>query len=451
MEEKVGKQGINKKELEELSLSIKEIHQNIQKKKQDNVLGFMQLPYKKIEARQIKSFADEHSTKFDNFVVIGIGGSALGNIALHQALSHPFYNLLSSERRRGKPRIFVLDNVDPIFTEGLLNILNLDRTLFNIISKSGNTAEALANFFIFKEALQDKIGDKYSQHIIITTDEEKGFLREKEGEKVFSSFTVPRNVGGRFSVLSSVGLVSAAFAGVDIEALLNGAEFMDQICNEAEVWKNPAYMYAAIQFLMYKKAKRINVVMPYSHNLKDIADWFRQLWAESLGKKLNNKGEVINIGPTPVKALGVTDQHSQLQLYMEGPYDKIITFLSVSEFNFQMKIPGFYNHYLGNHTLNELLKSEEKATLLALTQNKRPNCTLVLPKICAYTLGQLIYLLEMATVCLGELFDIDPLNQPGVELGKELTYALMGREGYEERRKEIEKGEIDEQRNPYII
>ncbi|MCK5534007.1 glucose-6-phosphate isomerase [bacterium] len=451
MQEKVGKQGIKKEELEEFSPLIREAHQNIQKKKQNDVLGFMQLPYQKSEAEQIKSFAHKNKIKFDNLVVIGIGGSALGNIALQTALNHPFYNLLSTQGRKGSPRIFVLDNVDPIFTSGLLDVLDLEKTLFNIVSKSGNTAEGLANFFILKQALQDKIGDKCGQHILVTTDKEKGFLREKEVKEAFSSFIIPRNVGGRFSVLSPVGLVSAAFSGIDIELLLSGAELMDNVCNEPEIWKNPAYMYAAIQFLMYKKGKKINVMMPYAHNLKDIADWFRQLWAESLGKKFNNNGEIVNVGPTPVKALGVTDQHSQMQLYMEGPFDKIITFLSVSKFGLQMEIPGFYNHYLKGHTLQELLKSEEKATSLALTQNNRPNVSLVLPQINEHTIGQLIYLLEMATVCMGELFGIDALNQPGVELGKELTYALMGRAGYEEKKKELEQKEIAADNDLYII
>lgn len=451
MEENVGKDGIKREELEKLNSLIKEAHQNIQKEKHDNILGFMQLPYQKSEAQRIKSFADEYSTKFDNFVVIGIGGSALGNIALQTALNHPFYNLLPAGERKGNPRIFVLDNVDPLFTGGLLDVLDLDKTLFNIISKSGNTAEGLANFFILKKALQDKIGDKCGRHIVVTTDKEKGFLREKEVKEALASFVIPRNVGGRFSVLSPVGLVSAAFSGIDIEQLLSGAELMDDICNEAEIWKNPAYMYAAIQFLMYKRGKRINVMMPYAHNLKDIADWFRQLWAESLGKELNNKGEVVNVGPTPVKALGVTDQHSQLQLYMEGPLDKTITFLSVNKFDLQMEIPEFYDHYLKGHTLEELLKSEEKATSLALTQNKRPNVSLVLPQINAHSVGQLIYLLEMATVCMGELFDIDALNQPGVELGKELTYALMGKAGYEKKKEELEQKEAAAGKNIYTI
>jgi len=260
-------------------------------------------------------------------------------------------------------------------------------------------------------------------------------LADKEG---ILSFVVPSNVGGRFSVFSPVGLMSAAFTGINIEKLLSGAAEMDAKCSNDSLMKNPAALYAAIQYLFYWLKRPMSVMMPYSNALYGISDWYRQLWAESLGKKINRRGEIINVGPTPIKALGATDQHSQVQLYIEGPQDKIVTFLSVEQFDKTVKIPTYDSHYLGGRSLNELLKAEEEATRMALTKENRPNLTVSLPKITPETIGQMIYMFELATAYAGELFDIDAFNQPGVELGKQLTYALMGRAGFEEKKAEIE-------------
>jgi len=248
-------------------------------------------------------------------------------------------------------------------------------------------------------------------------------------------------VGGRFSVLSPVGLLSAATAGIKIEQLLEGARQMDAICSDPQrdILDNPAAVFAAINFLLYRKNKPICVMLPYSNALYGIADWFRQLWAESLGKKNNIKGEKIFVGPTPIKAVGATDQHSQIQLYIEGPFDKIIVFLSVGKFRHSAPIPKVgYNHYLEGHSLNELIKSEEEATRMALTKENRPNITISIPEINEKNIGALLYLLELATAYAGELFEINAFDQPGVELGKQLTYGLMGRSGFEDKKKEVE-------------
>jgi len=438
LKEFVGETGLTIEELNALAPKIMEAHKAIQAKKKEGRLGFMELPYKLELAKQIKAAAKKLTPKFENFVVIGIGGSALGNIALQQALRHPFWNMLPSSERKGSLKLFIPDNVDPDMISGLLDVLDVEKTIFNVVSKSGSTAECLANFFILKKALEKKVGKKYSEHIIVTTDTSKGYLREMADKEGMLSFVVPANVGGRFSVFSPVGLLSAAFTGINIEKLLAGAADMDARCSTDDLMKNPAALFASTQYLFYWLKRPISVMMPYSNALYGIADWYRQLWAESLGKKTNNRGEVVNVGPTPVKALGATDQHSQVQLYIEGPQDKVITFLSVGEFEKTVKIPPYDNHYLGGRSLNELLKAEEEATRLALTRENRPNLTIELPRVTPETIGQLIYMLELATAYAGELFDINAFDQPGVELGKQLTYALMGRAGFEDKKKEIE-------------
>jgi glucose-6-phosphate isomerase len=431
--------GINKNKLKDLQPALQKAQKEVNRKKQAGQLGFMELPYKKEEAKGMTRLAAKLKGKFDNFVVLGIGGSALGNICLQNSINHLYYNYLPKDKRRGFPRIFVLDNVDADMVKGLLDVIDVKKTLFNVITKSGTTSETMAQYFIFRKELEKRLGIKYSQNIIATTDAEKGYLRELANKESYTTLIVPKNVGGRFSVLSPVGLLSAAFAGIDIAELLAGARYMDELCTTSTLTKNPAMIYAAIQYLMYKKGKTISVMMPYAQHLKEFADWYAQLWAESLGKAVNNKGKIINVGPTPVKTLGATDQHSQVQLYMEGPFDKVVTILSVEKLAATVTIPAYDNHFLGGQTMNKLLLTEEKATAMALAQNNRPNLTITLPEINEFTMGQMIYLMELATAYMGELLEINTFDQPGVELGKILTYALMGRKGFEDKRKEIEK------------
>ncbi|HBU69021.1 MAG TPA: glucose-6-phosphate isomerase [Elusimicrobia bacterium] len=434
----VGDQGITIEELKALQQKISKAHESIHRQKKEGKLGFMELPYKIEAAKKIKAAAKKAAPKFENFVVIGIGGSALGNIALQQALRHPYWNLLEKKGRKGFLKLFVPDNVDPDFISGLTDVIDPKKTLFNVISKSGSTAECLANYFILKKILQKKVGKKYNEHILVTTDAAKGYLREAVVKENLVSFEVPSNVGGRFSVMTPVGLLSAAFTGIDIEKLLIGAQQMDNRCFNDDIMQNPAALYAAIQYLFYWKKRPLSVMMPYSNALYGVADWYRQLWAESLGKKTDRNGDAVFVGPTPIKALGATDQHSQVQLYIEGPQDKVITFLSVEKFGKTVKVPAYDKHYLGGRSLNELLKAEEKATRLALTKEGRPNLTISLPEVTPEAMGQLLYMLELATAYAGELFDINAFDQPGVELGKQLTYALMGRAGYEDKKSELE-------------
>jgi glucose-6-phosphate isomerase len=265
---------------------------------------------------------------------------------------------------------------------------------------------------------------------------------------------VPTNVGGRYSALSAVGLFPCALAGIDIKKLLAGARYADKICSRGDVWKNPAYMSAILQYLAYKKRKNISVIMPYSSSLKCFAEWYVQLWAESLGKRMNLKGETVSIGPTPLKAIGTTDQHSQLQLFMEGPYDKIITFIEVEKFNNKVSIPKMFEDfkeigYLGGHTMAELFKAELAATRIALTKNKRPNYSIIIPAINPFTIGQLLFFFEVQTAFGGGLFGINPFDQPGVEEGKRLTYGIMGKKGYEDKKAEVENWHRGNKR--YII
>jgi glucose-6-phosphate isomerase len=436
----VASSGISHEDIRLGAPALKAAADSLAVQRREGKLGFFDLPDQVLEAKKIETLAQSWKGRYDNFVVVGIGGSALGNIALQTALRHPNWNLLSKEQRKGWLKVFVPDNVDPSLISGLQDVLDIRKTLFNVVSKSGTTAECLANYFIFKKALEKKVGkSQAAKQIIFTTDPHKGYLREAGQKEGILTLDIPPNVGGRFSVLSTVGLLSAAAACINISGLLDGARKMRELCETLDISKNPAALYAWTHKLFYDKGRKIHVMIPYSNELKDMADWFRQLWAESLGKAVNRKGRKVFVGPTPVKALGATDQHSQIQLYIEGPQDKLLTFLSVDDLGGDVKIPSYDSHYLGGKTLGALLKAEESATRAALTKSERPNLTVSIPKVTPESVGELIFLFELATAYSGEFFDLNAYDQPGVEEGKILTYALMGRNGYKERLKDYAK------------
>jgi glucose-6-phosphate isomerase len=307
----------------------------------------------------------------------------------------------------------------------------------NVISKSGETAETAAQFILFRDLMQKRLGKKYHEHIIATTDPKSGTLRQIADQEGFRTLEVPEGVGGRFSVFSAVGLFSSAMCGIDIDAMLEGARDMDKRVKDADLAKNPAAMLAAIHHALLAKGKSISVMMPYATSLYSLADWYRQLWAESLGKRHGLKRKDIFTGQTPVKALGTTDQHSQVQLYREGPNDKIITFLEVDRFENKLTIPTSLKNvkaleYLADANFQTLINSEKLGTEYALLESRRPTTTVLLPRISAETVGQFIYLYEVATSYMGGLLEIDTYDQPAVQLGKDATYALMGKSGYDE-------------------
>jgi glucose-6-phosphate isomerase len=412
----------------------------VQAQRQAGGLRWMELPYEDTAA--LLETAAEVRERFKNFVVLGIGGSALGTIALQTALLHPYHNQLP-DAMRPSPRLYVLDNIDPDWLTALLDVLDPVETCFNVITKSGDTAETMSQFLWAHQLLVDRLGnERYAQNVIATTDASKGSLRPLAAQEGYRTFVVPDGVGGRFSVLSPVGLLPAAVTGMDVGELLAGAAYADRLSQTPFLWQNAALMYALTQFIAYQHGKPMSVMMPYHQGLRTMSDWYAQLWAESLGKEKNRAGQVIHVGPTPIKALGATDQHSQVQLYIAGPKDKTFTFITVDRFNNTLEIPTLKSgqnavDYLGGHTFNELLAAEAEGTALALAHAGRPNATFRLPEVNAFTLGQLMYLLEVATAISGELYDIDAFDQPGVEAGKVRAYALLGRPGYESQRAEI--------------
>lgn len=401
-------------------------------------MGFFDLPYATETARQVRELADGFGQWFHDVVVLGIGGSGLGAVTVRDALLGPFWNERSDEERDHFPRLHVVDNPDPFTFEALLRRLDPAKTLFNVVSKSGSTAETMSQYLVARAWVEEGVGPDHARgHFLFTTDPARGALRQIAEAQGIPAVPVPENVGGRFSVLSPVGLLPAAVCGVDLDALLAGAAAMEARCRTPELDRNPAGILATLLHAAdTEQGRPIHVLMPYVDRLRSSALWFQQLWAESLGKAIGLDGRPRNTGPTPMASVGATDQHSLLQLFMEGPHDKVVLFVALEEAGTDVAIPQVHPEipslsYLGGKTLGQLLDAERRATAEALRRAGRPNATLVFPRLDAHALGEFFMLLEIATVYAGALYGVDPLDQPGVELGKILTYGLMGREGYD--------------------
>ncbi|MBX3373502.1 MAG: hypothetical protein KF817_06685 [Phycisphaeraceae bacterium] len=396
-------------------------------------------PIRTAHVAAVRAVSDDLRPSTENLVVLGIGGSALGNIAIHSALRPPTWNLQPRGRRDG-PRLFVVDNVDPDHVADLFAFIEssdpgLRHTIVNVISKSGETAETAAQFLIMRDLLARMVGPTYRDRIIAITDPSQGTMRAICDREGFRTLPVPDGVGGRFSVLSPVGLFSGAMCGICIEDLLDGAAAMDGHCRSPDIRRNPAATLAWLLVTLAAKGHRVQVLMPYSNALYSLADWYRQLWAESLGKERTLDGRRINAGMTPVKALGATDQHSQVQLYREGPHDKVVGFVQVESFGADPVVPATLDaealRYLHGAPLSRLLHAEYRATAFALSVSDRPNYTIRLPRIDADSVGRFIQLWQVATAVAGRLLNINAYDQPAVETGKQATFGLMGRAGCE--------------------
>ncbi|MEA4854574.1 MAG: glucose-6-phosphate isomerase [Christensenella sp.] len=445
LEKNVGEHGISDAQIAEMKKRIPAVHQQMEEKK--NAMAWRSLPYNQGEIIQdMKAEAQRINRDYENFVVLGIGGSALGSKALFTGLKNLRYNELSKEKRGGV-RFYVVDNVDPDGINALFDVIDIRKTCFHVITKSGNTVETMSQFMIVVTKLKEAVGDAYKEHLIVTTDKENGIMKKICREYAFKTYTVPDGVGGRFSVLCPVGMLSAAVLNIDIDALLAGAAEMDKACSKENLQENPAYMYALLYCAAMKNGVNISVMMPYADGLANMAEWYAQLWAESLGKHFGNNGSEVFTGQTPVRALGVTDQHSQVQLYTEGPFDKIISFIKVEKFHTDITIPQtpinvLDASYLQGQSIGKLIASEMRATEYAVTKAGKMNMRITLSEMDAKEIGGLIFLLEMATAAAGEFLEINAFDQPGVEEGKIATFALMGRQGYEEKAGELsqEKG-----------
>lgn len=413
-------------------------------------LEWTRLPFQnKKFIREIQAQGDAISRRYDNVISLGIGGSYLGLKAAQDALAAPYYNEFASARKGRAKVYFDGNNLDPDTLSTLLQNLDPKKTFVIVISKSGETTETKAAFAVVEAWLKRGVGKRYGRQVFAITDPKSGTLRTKVNEEQardsssFRNLPVLKGVGGRFSELN-IGLLHLAIIGVKIQDVLDGAAAMAKRCHSEDMMKNPAYLYAALQTVLYrKKGKPIAIMMPFAETLKSTADWYVQLLAESCGKKyarsvrvgedgtevwVANKARIAHVGRTPVPGRGTNDLHSIQQNNIEGENDKTVTFIRVERFGSDIKVTGT-GDFLDGKYYSSLLSIAQEATEWALVRESRPNCTIIMPEITPYFWGQLLYFFEVATMFEGELLGINAFDQPGVEGYKNYMYYKLRKPG----------------------
>lgn len=428
-------------EVEAMAASVEAAARDLERARGQGPLAFLDLPYAYNSGSTVfgNTFANTLAVIRESaaairaargqFLHLGIGGSALGAITLLDALGRT-----KAMNYDCPAEIHVPDNIDPDWIGRILAGLDYGRTFANVVSKSGDTVETIATFAVLWERLVRESGlppEQLRKRIFVTTRPDRGALAELAAREGFTLLPLPDEIHGRFSVLSPMGLLTAAVAGIDIGQLLEGARRADQDTARASFPENPMCRFAALHALSLRKGLSILVLLPYSNRLKTLADWYSQLVAESLGKD----GQ----GLTPVKALGATDQHSQLQLYNDGPKNKLIVFFSVGRHEEVIQIPPSiasnpaYAHLAGK-TLNDLLRAEREATEVSLHLHGAPSCRFELPEVNAFHMGYLLVVLEKTVCLLGRLLGVNAFDQPGVEESKRYAHAMLGKQGEEPER-----------------
>ena len=408
---------------------------------------FSQLPYVEeghlnspSSLKRLGELTEHVRNNVDAVVSLGIGGSYLGNKVLFDVQCGDFWNFMSTEERGGLPQVYFSgQNIDPRRTGDLIEQLKRSaniteshkkrnfKVLLLVISKSGGTLDTMSNFMVIYEALQ-KVKNIEVEVVAVTDPnmEKQTLLKKLAIDKGWQQFAVPDGVGGRFTIFCEVGLTLAACIGFDIQSFLDGAKAMDQACQNDDLWQNPAMLNAALKFAASEKHGRdIEVMMPYGDYLKSVSEWYIQLLAESLGKQFNKEGKEVCYGRTPCVAVGTTDMHSQTQQHQEGKLNKVVQFVRVAEWDNDLVIPDVFPEAkklsdISGVTMGQALEVARQSNADALKSNKRYNACFTIPKLNAYHLGELLYMLAMSVAYEGELSDVDAFNQPGVESYKRI-------------------------------
>lgn len=402
-------------------------------------LGWLDLPrnYNREEYKRIKAAAEKIKKDSDILLVIGIGGSYLGAKAALEMLNHSFQNLLSKDKRQVPQVIFVGHHLSSTYMSELFDILKDKDFSINVISKSGTTTEPAIAFRIFKKYLEEKYGqDEAKKRIYATTDRAKGALKTTADSNDFETFVIPDDVGGRYSVLTAVGLLPIAASGINIDDMMEGAKAaMEDLANPV-ISENPAYQYAAVRNILYQKGKVTELLINYEPSLQYFSEWWKQLFGESEGKDQK--------GIYPSSANFTTDLHSLGQYIQEGRRNIFETILHVNEPKKDLTLEKEESdldglNYLAGKSIHEINDKAFQGTLLAHTDGDVPNLIVEVPRLDAYTFGYLVYFFEKACAISGYILGVNPFDQPGVEAYKKNMFALLGKPGFEDQKEELEK------------
>lgn len=405
----------------------------------NDYLGWIDLPtdYDKEEFARIVKSAEKIKNDSDILLVVGIGGSYLGARAALEMLNHSFYNALTKEQRKTPQVVFVGNNISSTYMRDLMDLLEGKDFSINVISKSGTTTEPALAFRIFRKILEEKYGkEEARKRIYATTDKARGALKTLATEEGYESFIIPDDVGGRYSVLTAVGLLPIAVSGADIEAMMKGASDASRDFSKSELEENPAYQYAAVRNVLYNKGKTIEMLINYEPGLQYFSEWWKQLFGESEGKDQK--------GIFPASANFSTDLHSMGQYVQEGRRDLFETIIKVDTPRHELTVEEEASdldglNYLAGETVDFVNTKAYEGTLLAHTDGGVPNLVVNIPAMDAYTFGYLVYFFEKACAMSGYLLGVNPFDQPGVEAYKVNMFALLGKPGFEEVKAELEK------------
>ncbi|WP_316571581.1 glucose-6-phosphate isomerase [Neobacillus sp. YIM B06451] len=428
-------------ELTYLRDAVKVAHHSLHEKTGagGDYLGWIDLPenYDKEEFSRIQKAAEKIKSDSDVLIVIGIGGSYLGARAAIEFLGNSFYNAMPSDKRGTPQIIFAGNNISSTYMHDVIGLLEGKDFSINVISKSGTTTEPAIAFRLFRKLLVEKYGEEEARkRVYATTDKSRGALKTLANEEGYETFVIPDDVGGRYSVLTAVGLLPIAVCGADIEAMMNGARQAMEDYSHSELEDNPAYQYAAVRNALYNKGKTIEMLINYEPGLQYFSEWWKQLFGESEGKDQK--------GIFPASANFSTDLHSLGQYIQEGRRDMFETIIKVEKPRYELKIEEEANdldglNYLAGQTVDFVNNKAFEGTMLAHTDGGVPNLIVSIPQMDEYTFGYLVYFFEKACAMSGYLLGVNPFDQPGVEAYKVNMFALLGKPGYEEKKAELEK------------
>lgn len=429
--------GLTDAEVDTLVAKFPKYHEAVEELRANGESAFFDMPYQ--DLKPVKDLIKAHKGKWDAVVVVGMGGAAITPLTLVHSLVHEQWNQLPAKARKGGPQIFAIDNLDPKSITDLTDVIDPKKTLFLVTSRSGNTAETNAIFIWLEAWLKKKSGkDAVAKQVIGFTDPGSP-LAAALGSDSCTIVPLPGNLQDRMAWLGPHSLLLAGLCNLDIDALISGAADMDKRCRHDRAVDNPAYMHSLIQYLLTRKRRKtIHAMMTFSKRLATVSDWYSHNLSVSLGKMLNRKGKAVHVGPGPAYCWGATGCYGQMQLFQEGPFDKVTTFITTKDHGVSMDVPNAHAKvdglsYLAGKSIADIIDAGYVTAAQVITAAGRPNMTITLDAIDESSISGLYYLLSLSAVMSAELYGIDPFNQPGVDSNKQAVFAQLGRVGFEDK------------------
>lgn len=442
--------GLTDAEVDTLVAKFPKYHESIEELRSAGESSFFDLPHQ--DTKPIKDLIKAHKGKWESVVVVGMGGAAITPLTLVHSLIHEQWNTLTAKARKNGPLLYAIDNLDPHGLTDLTEVIDPKKTLFLVVSRTGNTAETNAIFMWLEAWLKKKSGkDAVSKQVLCFTDPSSP-LAAAVGTHKGLVVPLPDNLQDRLAWLGPHSLFLAGLCNLDVDALIAGAQDMDKRCRHDRAVENPAYMHSLIQYLLTRKRRKtIHAMMTFSRRLASVSDWYSHHLSVSLGKMLNRKGKAVHVGPGPAYCWGASGCYGQMQLFQEGPFDKVTTFITTNDHGVDIEVPNAHGKvdglsYLSGKKVSDIISAGYITAAQVITAAGRPNMTITLDAIDEANISGLYYMLALSAVMSAELYGIDPFNQPGVDANKQAIFAQMGRSGFEDKAHTLEAFKITDRK-----